>query len=220
INFRTWINLLYAGGLTFLRVMGASLIALLWTVPVGVAIGMNKKLAKSFQPVVQIFASIPATAFFPVIFFYFLRHNFSNLNLSAIIIMLLGSQWYLLFNVIAGASSIPETLKTTSSLLFLSKKEKWKVLILPAIFPNVVTGLITATGGSWNVSIIAEYVHFSAQTYKVKGLGSMIVEATAKGDYNLLFAATLSMIIIVVLINRFVWRKLYDFAEERYRMEF
>ena len=219
VSFPQWIEVLKSAGMTFLRVFSAVIIALLWTVPAGVVIGFNKKLSKFLQPIIQIFASFPATALFPVILFWLLSHNLTNLNIYAIFLMVLGSQWYLLFNVIAGASSIPEDLKTTSYVLPMTRFERWKTLIFPAIFPYLVTGLITVSGGCWNVSIIAEYINFSGKVYCVKGLGSLISQSTSKGNYHLLFASTLSMIMIVVLINRLFWRRLYQLAEDKFSME-
>jgi len=193
-------------------------IALLWTIPVGVAIGTNRRVASILQPIVQVTAAVPATAIFPIILLFFINVT-GGLNIAAIFLMLMGTQWYLLFNVIAGASAIPQDLKYTSSLLQLSRWETWRTLILPALFPYIITGAITASGGAWNASIVAEYVHFGGQTLFATGVGSLISQATAKGDYPLLLASTLSMIVTVVLINRLFWRRLYKIAEEKYRME-
>lgn len=203
---------------TLLRVLVALLIALIWTVPVGVAIGTNRRLAGLLQPVVQVIASVPATALFPV-FLLFVLNLPGGLNLAAILLMLLGTQWYLLFNVIAGASAIPQDLKYTTTLLQLSTWDRWRTLILPALFPYLVTGAITASGGAWNASIVAEFVTFGGETLQTTGLGALITSSTAAGDYPLLLAATLSMVLAVVLINRLVWRRLYRLAEEKYRME-
>lgn len=203
---------------TLLRVLLALVVALVWTVPLGVAIGTNRRVAAALQPLVQIFASIPATALFPVVLLLVLRLP-AGLNLAAILLMLMGSQWYLLFNVIAGASAIPQDLKYTTSLLQLSRRERWRTLFLPALFPYLITGAITASGGAWNASIVAEYVVFSGETLQTTGLGATIAAATAAGNYPLLLAATLSMVVAVVLINRLLWRRLYLLAEERYRME-
>lgn len=205
-------------GATLLRVSVALLIALAWTIPVGVVIGTNRRLAAVFQPLTQIAASVPATALFPVLLLFVLALP-AGLNIAAVLLMLMGTQWYLLFNVIAGASAIPQDLKYTTSLLQLSRRERWRTLVLPAIFPYLVTGAITASGGAWNASIVAEYVEFGGQTLQATGLGAIISDATAQGDYALLLAATLSMVAAVVLINRMLWRRLYRLAEEKYRME-
>ena len=203
---------------TFLRVAIALLLAMLWTIPVGVWIGTNIRLSAFLQPAVQILASIPATALFPVMLLFF-SHWVGGLNIAAILLMLVGTQWYLLFNIIAGASTIPQDLKYTSILLQLKGWQYWKTLILPALFPFIITGAITAAGGAWNASIVAEYVSFGGKTLQVTGIGSTIAQATVQGNYPLLLAGTLSMILSVVLINRFVWRRLYRLANEKYRME-
>jgi NitT/TauT family transport system permease protein len=203
---------------TLLRVVAALVIALAWTVPLGVAIGTNARLASWLQPLVQIAASIPATALFPV-FLLMLLNLPGGLNLAAVLLMLMGTQWYLLFNVIAGAAAIPQDLKYTAALLQLSRFDRWRRLILPALFPFLITGGIAAGGGAWNASIVAEYVTFGGRTVSTLGIGSLISQATAGGDYPLLLAATLSMVCTVVTINRLVWRRLYRLAEKQYRME-
>ncbi len=203
---------------TLVRVNIALAIALLWTIPLGVAIGTNRRLARWLQPVVQITASVPATALFPAFLLIFLTLP-GGLNLASVVLMLAGTQWYLLFNVIAGASAIPQDLKYTASLLHLDRRARWRTLILPALFPYIVTGAITASGGAWNASIVAEHVQFGGQTRFVTGIGAVIANATAAGDYPLLLAATLGMISAVVAINRLLWRRLYRLAEERFRME-
>lgn len=203
---------------TFTRVGVALAVTLLWTIPVGVAIGMNRRLAALLQPVVQVVAAIPATALFPVLLLALLQAP-GGLNLAAVTLMLMGTQWYLLFNVIAGAAAIPQDLRFTSELLRFSRVDRWRNLILPALFPYLVTGAITASGGAWNASIVAEHVEFAGRTFETVGIGAIIAEATASGDFALLLAGTLTLVVTVVLINRFFWRWLYLMAEERYRME-
>jgi NitT/TauT family transport system permease protein len=203
---------------TLVRVTVALLIALAWTIPVGVAIGTNPRLAAVLQPVVQVTASVPATALFPVILLLVLNLP-DGLNLAAILLMLMGTQWYLLFNIIAGASAIPQDLKYTTQLMHITGWQRWRTLILPAIFPYLITGAITASGGAWNASIVAEYQSFGGQTLSVTGIGALLAKATAAGDYPLLLASTLSMVLAVILINRLLWRRLYLLAEDKYRME-
>lgn len=203
---------------TFTRVSIALFITLLWTIPVGVAIGMNRRLAFVLQPAAQVVAAIPATALFPILLLTLLQLP-AGLNLAAVTLMLMGSQWYLLFNVIAGAAAIPQDLRFTTDLLRFSRMDRWRNLILPALFPYIVTGAITASGGAWNASIIAERAEFAGQTHDTIGVGALIAQATADGDFALLLAGTLTLVIAVVLINRLFWRWLYLIAEERYRME-
>ncbi|MBE2232378.1 MAG: ABC transporter permease subunit [Anaerolinea sp.] len=218
LSLPEWREIALGLGATLLRVFAALLIALAWTVPVGVIIGTNRRLAAVLQPMTQIAASVPATALFPVLLLFVLGLP-AGLQLAAVLLMLMGTQWYLLFNVIAGASAIPQDLKYTTAMLQLGRRERWRTLFLPALFPYLVTGAITAGGGAWNASIVAEYVQFNGQTLTVTGIGATIATATAQGNYALLLAATLSMVLAVVLINRLLWRRLYRLAEEHYRME-
>ena len=213
-----WGDLALGGLATLVRVLIAISIALAWTIPVGVLIGTNPRAANVLQPLVQIAASIPATALFPVLLLGLLTVP-AGPNIAAVLLMLLGTQWYLLFNVIAGASAIPQDLQYTSDLLRLKGWKRWRTLILPALFPYIITGLITASGGAWNASIVAEFTHFGGETSQVIGLGALITSSTADGNYALLLASTLTMIVLVVAINRLIWRRLYRIAENRFRMD-
>ncbi|MBW9156869.1 ABC transporter permease subunit [Clostridium tagluense] len=203
---------------SFLRVAVAQIIALAWTVPLGVAIGMNKKIANILQPIIQVIASIPATAIFPIVLAFFIN-IFGGLSFASILLMLLGTQWYILFNVIAGAMSIPEDLKEAAKVYGLKGWKKWKILILPSIFPYLLTGMVTATGGCWNASIVSEYVSFGGQTVSTIGLGALISEATETGNFPLLIVSTIVMCIVVVCVNKVLWKKLYSLSEERFKIE-
>lgn len=214
----TWGLLLAGLGATLGRVILALIIALLWTVPLGVAVGNSRRIARIVQPLAQILASVPATALFPVLLIGLIRVP-GGLNIAAVLLMLLGTQWYLLFNVIAGSSAIPEDLRYTTRMLGLSRIDRWRTLYLPALFPYIITGAVTSSGGAWNASIVAEYVEFGGHVHATLGLGSLIARATAAGNYALLLAATLTMILTVVFINRTVWHRLYALAERRFRME-
>jgi NitT/TauT family transport system permease protein len=205
-------------GATFLRVNVALLIGALWTIPAGVAIGFSPRLARIAQPLAQIAASVPATALFPVVLLLLIRVG-GGLGLGSIVLLLLGTQWYILFNVIAGAMAIPTDLKECCSVFKLRGIGRWKKLILPGIFPYLITGLVTASGGAWNASIIAEYFHFKGHIYTTPGLGATISQATDEGNFDLLLAATIMMAATVVTINRLVWRRLYALAETRFRLE-
>ncbi len=205
-------------GATFLRVNLTLLLGALWTIPAGVAIGFNPRLARIAQPLAQIAASVPATALFPVVLLLLIRIG-GGLGIGSIILLLLGTQWYILFNVIAGAIAIPTDLKECCSVFRMKGIERWKKLILPGIFPYLVTGMVTASGGAWNASIVAEYFHFKGHIYTTVGLGATISQATDAGNFDLLLAATMMMAATVVTINRLVWRKLYALAETRYRLE-
>ncbi|HTW58553.1 MAG TPA: ABC transporter permease subunit [Terriglobales bacterium] len=205
-------------GATFLRVNLTLLLGALWTIPAGVTIGFNPRLARIAQPLAQIAASVPATALFPVVLLLLIKVG-GGLGIGSIILLLLGTQWYILFNVIAGAMAIPTDLKEACSVFGMKGLTRWKKLILPGIFPYLVTGMVTASGGAWNASIIAEYFHFKGQIYTTVGLGATISQATDTGNFHLLLAATMMMAATVVTINRLVWRKLYALAETRFRLE-
>ncbi len=203
---------------TFLRVNLALLIGALWTIPAGVAIGFNPRLARIAQPLAQIAASVPATALFPVVLLLLIRVG-GGLGTGSIVLLLLGTQWYILFNVIAGAMAIPTDLKECCSVFRVQGLQRWRKLILPGIFPYLVTGLITASGGAWNASIIAEYFHFKGHIYTTTGLGATISQATDAGNFDLLLAATMMMAATVVTINRLLWRRLYRLAGTRFRLD-
>jgi NitT/TauT family transport system permease protein len=205
-------------GLTFARVNGALALGALWAVPAGVWIGTTPRVAKFAQPLVQIAASIPATALFPVLLLLLIRTG-GGMGIAAMALMLIGTQWYILFNVIAGAMAIPTDLKEASTVFQFTRWEQWTHLILPAIFPYLVTGLVTASGGAWNASIIAEYFHFQGQTLSVRGLGAAISSATDSGNLPVLLAATLVMSVIVVTVNRTLWQRLFRLAATRYKLE-
>ncbi len=211
-------ELLQSAALTFLRVNTALILGALWTVPVGVAIGSNPRLARIAQPLAQMAASIPATALFPIILLFLLRLR-GGLEIAAMLLMLLGTQWYILFNVIAGAMAIPTDLKEAAKIFRFGSWDRWRHLILPGIFPYLVTGMVTASGGAWNASIVAEYFHFQGRIISTAGLGSTISSASDAGRFDVLLAATLIMATVVVLINRLLWRRLYRLASSRFKLE-
>ena len=211
-------ELLESAALTFLRVNTALILGALWTVPAGVAIGLNPRLARIAQPLVQIASSIPATALFPIILLFLLRLR-GGLEISAMLLMLLGTQWYILFNVIAGALAIPTDLKEAARIYRFGSWDRWRYLILPGIFPYLVTGMVTASGGAWNASIVAEYFHFQGRIVSTAGLGSTISSASDSGRFDVLLASTLIMATVVVLINRLLWRRLYRLASSRFKLE-
>jgi NitT/TauT family transport system permease protein len=217
----TWpeLRLLFAGAAaTFLRVIAALLISAAWTIPAGVAIGLNRRLARIVQPVAQILASVPATAVFPILLIGLVRVG-GGLGLGAIALMLLGTQWYILFNVIAGAMSIPTDLREVARLYCFTPWQRWTKVILPGIFPYLITGMVTASGGAWNASVMAEYSHVQGRTLQTIGLGAMIDTATDSGQFSMLLLATIVISVIVVTMNRLVWRRLYHLSETRFKLE-
>lgn len=205
------------GFYTMLRVTASTILAVLWTVPVGVAIGLNPKASRIAQPIVQVAASFPGNLFFPLItLLYLVLHV--NFQFGAIPLMMLGTQWYILFNVIAGAMSIPNDLREATKVLGLRGRERWKRLYLPGIFPYLVTGCITASGGAWNASIVAEIVSWKGRTLVASGLGAYITQTEALHQWPVIILSITVMAVFVTVINRAIWRPLYRMAETRYNV--
>jgi NitT/TauT family transport system permease protein len=212
-----WMTL-QAAGATFLRVWTALILGSLWTIPVGVAIGFSPRLSRIAQPLAQIAASVPATALFPVVLMALISMG-GGLKVGSVLLMLMGTQWYILFNVIAGAIAIPSEFREVAEIFRFRRLDRWRTVILPGIFPYLVTGLVTASGGAWNASIIAEYFQFKGQVMSTFGLGSEISAASDAGNFALLLLSTIVMATLVVSVNRLLWRPLYRLAEQRYQLE-
>ena len=211
------VHIVYLGLLTLMRVAIMVVLAtLIWT-PIGVRIGFTPRLARIAQPLVQIGASFPANLIFPVAVLIFLRLHV-NFEWGSILLIALGTQWYILFNVIAGASAVPGDLREAALVFRLRGWTLWRTLILPAIFPAWVTGALTAAGGAWNASIVAEVASWGTQKLTAHGLGAYVAAATEKGDWPAIIFGIATMSAIVVLLNRLVWRPLYALAEGRYRL--
>ena len=209
---------LLLGLVTFGRVVVLVAVATVIWVPVGVWVGMNPRVSRLAQPVVQVLASFPANFLFPVITAVLVATGIS-LNWGGILLMALGSQWYILFNVIAGASAIPHDLREAAANLRLPRALRWRRLILPAVFPSYVTGGITAAGGAWNASIVAEVVSYHGTTLTATGLGSYIADATSTGAAPRILIGVAVMSCYVVGLNRLFWRRLYTLAERRFAID-
>ncbi len=205
------------GFYTFLRVIVLLIFSSLVWVPIGVKIGMSPRLSRYAQPVVQVLASFPANFLFPFATVVFVAAGIS-LNIGGIVLMALGAQWYILFNVIAGASSIPTDLRELATQFGLPRWQRWRQLILPAIFPFFVTGAITASGGAWNAAIVAEVVSFGKHHLVASGLGAYITQAATSGSFAQVLTGVIVMSFYVVLMNGLVWRRLYALAERRYSL--
>ena len=202
------------GCYTLLRVLVLITLAALVWVPVGVWLGMNPKVAARTQAVAQFLAAFPANLMFPVAVVVIVKlHLNPHIWLSPL--MIFGTQWYLLFNVIAGASGVPTELRYAAQNFGLTGWLKWKRYLLPAVFPSFVTGAITASGGSWNASIVSEYVTWGDTTLQADGIGSYIAHMTAIGDFPRIALGIGVMCIFVMGLNHFVWRRLYQLAEDR-----
>jgi NitT/TauT family transport system permease protein len=224
VTFAEWGRILLAAILTLLRVLTSVALGTLWALPAGLAIGLSPKLSRIFQPIVQVVASFPAPMLFPMVIAV-LTWMGVTLNFGSIVLMLLGTQWYILFNVIAGSMAIPADLKEMSKSYRIVGWRRFWNLYFPSMFPYLVTGWVTATGGAWNASIVAEFVTYRGDTLHALGLGEMISSAAAGGissggqpDYDVLAASVLVMATMVVLFNRLVWRRLYRLADERFSL--
>jgi NitT/TauT family transport system permease protein len=203
------------GAATFARVVVLLIVASVIWVPVGVWIGMNPRVSRLAQPVVQVLASFPANFLFPFAAAFFIATHIS-LNYGGTLLMALGSQWYILFNVIAGASAIPSDLREAMQLMGVRGWLRWRRFILPAIFSAYVTGGITAAGGAWNASIVAEVVNYGSHHLRAVGLGAYIAQAATVGDFPKVLVGVAVMSVYVVGLNRLLWRRLYHLAETRY----
>lgn len=211
-----WVFLL--GAITALRVMVLIALASLIWVPVGVWIGLRPDIADRAQPIVQFLAAFPANLFFPVAVALILAYRL-NPEIWLSPLMILGTQWYILFNVIAGTTSLPRELQLAASNLGLRRLLWWRRLILPAIFPAYVTGAVTAAGGSWNASIVSEVVQWGDTTLQATGIGAYIARYTAEGDAARIALGIGVLCLYVLVFNRLVWRRLYDLAAERLRLD-
>ena len=211
------LHIVWLGVLTFLRVAVMTVLAtLVWT-PIGVWIGLRPRVARIAQPLAQIAASFPVNMTFPVVVGLFVAISLP-MNVGSVFLMALGTQWYILFNVIAGAMAIPSDLVEASTLFGLGGWRLWKTLIIPAIFPFWVTGAVTAAGGAWNASIVAEVATWGKTKLVADGLGAYIAEVTERGDTPAIYFSIVVMSVFVVGLNRGLWRRLYDLAEDKFRL--
>jgi NitT/TauT family transport system permease protein len=206
------------GGITLLRVTALITIATLIWVPIGVIVGLRPALAEKVQPVAQFLAAFPANLFFPLAVYLILRFELSPIIwLSPL--MILGTQWYILFNVIAGASVFPTDLREAAATFRIRRWRWWRDVMLPGIFPYFVTGAITASGGAWNASIVSEAVSWGPTKLSGLGLGAYIAQMTEAGDYPRIALGVAVMSVLVVAMNRLLWRPLYAYAENRTRLD-
>jgi len=211
-------EVLAAGMLTLLRVVVLIVLATLIWVPIGVAVGMRPKLTQAVQPVAQFLAAFPANLLFPVFVVLILRQHL-NARVWLSPLMILGTQWYILFNVIAGASTFPGDLREAAGSFRIRGARWWREVMLPGIFPYYVTGAITASGGAWNASIVSEAVSWGQTRLSAGGLGAYIAQMTEAGDYARIALGIAVMSVLVIAMNRLLWRPLYAFSERRTRLD-
>jgi NitT/TauT family transport system permease protein len=213
-----WLTQLRNTWFTFLRVTFAVILGSLWTIPAGVFIGTHPVWTRRLQPLVQIVASFPAPMLFPILTLFMMRLGV-NFEWGSVVLMLFASQWYILFNVISGATLIPRELIDLGLLFRLPGLQQWRAIIIPAVFPSLVNGWITAAGGAWNASIVAEFVQQGDTKLVATGVGSAITEAARLGNFPQLASGVVVMMTVVVLLNRLFWGSLYKLSETKYRLE-
>jgi NitT/TauT family transport system permease protein len=203
-----------------LRMVTAYLISLAWTLPVALAASDSIRFRRIIAPIAEIVGSLPATALFPVIVVFVIKVT-GGMNLASILLILTGMQWYLMFNLLAGVNQVPEDLKEAARAFGLSRVGTWRKLTIPALTPSLITGSITAWGGGWNALILSEYFIYRNHTYQVPGLGQLLDVATYEtGNGVMILLSLLSMVAVVLILNHFVWRRLYDLAAERFRIDY
>ncbi len=215
LGWAEWGELVSSAALTFARVMGAVILSTAWALPAGVVIGRSPRIARALQPVIQVVASFPAPMLFPLVILLFERIGI-GLGLGAVALMVLAGQWYILFNVISAVAAIPQQLKDATAAFRLPRLTRWRLLYLPAAAPALVMGWVTAAGGAWNGSIVAEYIQAGGELRTTKGLGSLISEATAHANFPLLAGGIALMSLVVVGWNRIVWRSMMEWARTRF----
>jgi NitT/TauT family transport system permease protein len=218
VPLATWLGLVAGASFTFLRVLACLTVGSIWTVPAGIWIGTSQRRIRMAQPVVQVLASFPAPMLYPLALaaLFVLKIPF---GLGSMFLMLLGAQWYILFNVLAGAMRIPVELNYAALLMKMPKRELWKKLYIPSVFPALVTGWVTAAGGAWNASIVAEYLQYKGQLLTTHGLGSLISVAASTANFPMLAASLTVMVAIVIFLNRTIWARIYQLSQTRYRMD-
>jgi NitT/TauT family transport system permease protein len=218
VSVAIWLMLFRDALWTLLRVIATLLMSTLWAVPVGIWIGTSPKRIRRAQPLIQILASFPAPMLYPLVLGALFAVKIS-FDWASMFLMLLGVQWYVLFNVLAGAVRIPRELSDALSLMDVSRWDRWKTLYLPSVFPTLVTGWVTAAGGAWNASVISEYLFYKGAILKTGGLGATLSVAAASGDFTLFAASLTLMVFVVITLNRTFWSKIYLLSQTRFRME-
>ena len=207
----SWAMLWAEAGYTLARILAATVLGSIVAIPLGVRIGMDARTARWAQPLIQIAASFPAPMLFPAIMVVLLAFNI-QLGLGSVVLMVTATAWYILFNVIAGASAVPQEQREVWAAYGVRGLARWRKFLLPSLLPSLLVGWETAVGGAWNASIVTEYLRLHGATHTAKGLGATINLATEHGDFALLTAAVLVMVVVVVATNRLFWHRLYDVA--------
>lgn len=218
LNSTDWVVLFRNTFWSMVRVFTSVLLSTIWTVPFGIWVGISNRRIRFFQPIIQLMASFPAPMLYPIMVMALFWLGF-NFDVTSMFLMLFGVQWYVLFNVLAGALRIPHQLMDALELMDASTWNRWKTLYLPSVFPSLVTGWVTAAGGAWNATILAEYLPYKGKTLITSGLGASISAAVDAKNFPMLGAALTIMVAMVILLNQVVWARIYHLAQTRYRMD-
>nr|WP_240992245.1 ABC transporter permease subunit [Rickettsiella grylli] len=218
LSLHELIHVFFLGCITALRIISIILIASIIWIPIGVFIGLNRRIAEWIQPIAQFFAAFPANVLFPIVVILILKYHL-NFEIWSTPLLLLGTQWYILFNVIAGTAALPEDLKEVSSNFGVKGWQWWRRLILPGIFPHWITGTITAIGGGWNLTILTEIINWGSITLVSTGLGAYIAKSADAGDFPRIALGMAMMSLFVLVMNHLVWRPLYNLSQSRYRLD-
>ena len=218
VSVSTWVVLVRNTWWTFTRVVVAIFLSTLWAVPAGIWLGTNSKRIQVAQPIIQVLASFPAPMLYPLALglFFALHIHF---DWGSMLLMMLGVQWYILFNVLAGAMRVPRELKYALELMETPWWLQWRMLYLPSVFPALVTGWVTAAGGAWNASMVAEVASYQGVQLHTSGLGASIMQSSESGDFQTLAASLFLMVFVVILLNRVLWAPIYHLAQTRFRMD-
>lgn len=218
ISLSDWGEIIKNTFYTFMRVNAVLVLSTVLMVPTGLWLGAHPRFVKKLKPVIQVIAAFPAPMIFSALMVIFLKLSLT-MEIGSILLMMTGAQWYLLFNVISAAASVPESLVEVARTTGLTEFQIMRKVYFPAAFPQILTGLITAAGGAWNTSIAAELVVYQNKEYGVAGIGAYIFHVSQQEKYPELIAALVVMIVVIVVINRLFWARLYDLAESRYRLD-
>lgn len=217
VRWEEWIILVRNTVWTLMRVLGAAALGTLWAVPFGIWVGTSNRRIRIAQPLIQVLASFPAPMLYPLALSILLLMGL-HFEIGSMFLIMLGVQWYVLFNVLAGTLRIPAELRDALEMMNVPRWERWKRLYLPSVFPSLVTGWVTAVGGAWNASIVAEYIHYGGRIYNANGLGAMMRVAASNKDFPMLAASLTLMVSVVVIFNRTIWARLFELSRTRYRM--
>lgn len=219
VNIEMWRTIIRGTLLTFLRVIAAVVLSTLWTLPAGIWISQSASRMKVAQPLSQLLASFPAPMLYPLVLIITFKLGI-KFEFSSMLLIFLGVQWYVLFNTLAGGLRISKEIESSLQLMNVSKNKIWRFLYIPSVFPALVTGWVTAAGGAWNASIVAEYLTYKGTTIQTPGIGSLISQSAAAADFTTLAACLTVMVVTVILLNRFLWRPLYNLSQNRFRLDF